>query len=331
MRYNTQLLNANKKEDISIAADLLKSGDLVAVPTETVYGLAADARNPEAVKKIFTAKNRPVDHPLIVHIASYEKLHEWAKNISPLAHVLAKHFWPGPLTLLLHKADSVNTVVTGGLDTIALRVPANKALLSLLNIIDTGLAAPSANPHKKISPTIAKHVMDGLSGKIAAVLDGGPCDVGLESTILDLTGLEPRILRPGPITQKMLEDVLHMNVLVAEKHAQKVAGNMEVHYQPHTSTMLMPLEEIKAYVAQSANKDKKIAIMHYSNFEAQESNVCHMKVPCDKSGYAQNMYHAMHSLDAVNADLIIIESPPSDPEWADVLDRLSKAASKNKH
>jgi L-threonylcarbamoyladenylate synthase len=328
VKYNTKLLSIKKIEDLEVAASLLKSGELVAVPTETVYGLAADAKNPEAVKKIFIAKNRPVDHPLIVHIAGYEKIDQWAKDISPLVSTLAQNFWPGPLTLLLHKADSVNSIVTGGLSTIALRVPANKALLDLLNMIDSGLAAPSANPHKKISPTTAQHVMSGLSGKIAAILDGGPCQIGVESTILDLTGSTPRILRPGPITQKMLEDILHVTVIVEKEHSEKVAGNMNIHYQPRTPMILMSLLQLEAYIALPENRDKKIAVMYYSDFKGQGNNYYQIKVPKDKNEYTRLMYTTMHDLDALKADVMLIETPPNNSEWLDVLDRLLKAASK---
>lgn len=231
MNIKTKILNANKEKDILEAISMIKRAQIIAVPTETVYGLAADARNVNAVEKIFTIKNRPSNHPLIVHIASFENLSEWAKDIPPVTIMIAKHFWPGPITLLLQKNDLVSDVVTGGLETIAIRIPQNEALLKMLNLLNTGIAAPSANPHKRISPTTAQHVMSGLSGKIDAVLDGGPCQIGVESTILDLTqSSRLRILRHGPITKKMLESILKVSIESTSIHLERVSGNMKRHY-----------------------------------------------------------------------------------------------------
>lgn len=324
---DTLLLKADNPVDFDVACRLLQSGHLVAVPTETVYGLAADAMNEEAVKKIFIAKDRPQNHPLIVHIDSVQKLPRWAKNISPLALKLAEKFWPGPLTLLLDKAEHVSDIVTGGLSTVAVRVPDHPILLKLLQQLDTGLAAPSANPHKRISPTSAEHVLSGLSGKIAAILDAGPCKIGLESTIVDVRGAIPKILRPGPITQAMLEEVLGVPVSVQTKHTQRVAGNMEVHYQPHTPSLLMTLAEIEKYLALQ-NKNEKFAIMHYSSLEINNDNVVALKMPTTKEEYAKRMYKALHDLDAMNVDKILIEIPPNAAAWSDIHDRLSKAAAK---
>lgn len=326
MNYTTLLLKADSERDRKRAIDLLRQGELVALPTETVYGLAADARNIHAVNKIFAAKNRPNSHPLIVHIDSLEKLTQWATDISPLAFTLAQHFWPGPLTLLCKKASHVNTVVTGGLDTIALRVPLHPTFREILKQLDTGLAAPSANPHKKISPTTADHVMSGLSGKIAAVLDGGPCTIGVESTIVDVTGDVPRILRPGPITQKMLEEVLQQPVETLFNHAEKVAGNMAIHYRPTTATFLMTLDSLKEFIHLPENQHKIIAVMHYSLWHNKSQNVITQQVSALKQEYAQNLYKILHELDALQADCILIELPPSTPEWSDIHDRLSKAA-----
>ncbi|MCX5923048.1 MAG: L-threonylcarbamoyladenylate synthase [Candidatus Dependentiae bacterium] len=334
MTLKTKILQANKKEDVLIAAELLRASELVAVATETVYGLAADAKNPKAVEKIFIAKDRPSNHPLIVHISSFEKINYWAKDISPLAKIIAKNFWPGPITLLLKKSENVSNVVTGGLDTIAIRIPQNTVLLELLDILDTGLAAPSANPHKRISPTTAQHVLDGLSGKIAAVLDNGPCGIGVESTILDLTVEVPTILRQGPITQIMIEDVLRTQVIIAHNHSSKVAGNMKEHYQPNTKASLMTFEEIKKYISSPKNSNQKFAIMHYSEFEigikSAFLNHIFQKMPLCKNDYARIMYQKLHELDAMKAHKILIEVPPKTAHWGDVLDRLSKATALNK-
>lgn len=324
MLYETKLLNSGKKEDLIAAVSLLRAGEVVAVPSETVYGLAADARNVRAVEKIFLAKNRPLYHPLIVHIASFEKLGEWARDISPLAIVLAKKFWPGPLTLLLNKSESVNDVVTGGLSTIAIRVPSHPVFLSLLNELDMGLAAPSANLHKRISPTTAAHVMVGLSGRISAVLDAGPCEIGFESTILDLTGT-PRILRPGPITQQMLEDELQAPIQGEHAHAERVPGNMAAHYQPYTSTELMTLKEIEHYLLSLQNTETRVGVLHYSLFENDSECVVSKKMSPHKSDYARLMYQALHELDALGVSKILVETPPCGAEWSGIFDRLSRA------
>jgi len=326
----TKILNAAIEEDLMIAASLIKQGELVAVPTETVYGLAADARNLHAVKKIFIAKDRPSDHPLIVHIASFEKVSEWAQDVPPVVKNLADVFWPGPLTLVLKKNNSIEDAITGGLKTIAIRVPQNKALLRLLEILDTGLAAPSANPHKRISPTSSEHVIYGLSGKIAAVLDSGPCQIGIESTILDLTGPVPKILRHGPITKEMLEEVLKVSVDSPEIHSEKVSGNMKNHYQPYAKTSIKSLEQIKEIVSLSSNSTEKFGVMHYSELSNDNQNILTKKMPQDKSGYTNYMYDSLHYLDRVGVTQILIECPPKKEDWKDVLDRLSKASTEKK-
>jgi len=327
MQQKTQLLHAHQKADLEQALYLLQQGELVAVPTETVYGLAGDASNLDALHKIFIAKNRPTSHPLIVHIASPEKLGLWAKDIPPEAMLLARHFWPGPLTLLLKKADPVNTVVSGGLPTIALRVPQHPTLLALLHALDKGLAAPSANPHKKISPTMASHVMEGLSGKIAAVLDAGPCTIGLESTIVDLTRDVPTVVRPGPITPSQLEAVLQAPVRILSAPTTRVAGNMRVHYQPHTPTSLMSLTEIQYHLACPEHQEKRFAVMHYSA-SFTDTRVHREKMPSEKSLYAQKLYSTLHALDKQGFYAILIEQPPEAPLWDDIIDRLSKACAR---
>ena len=326
MNIKTKILNAHEENDILEAVSMIQRGQIIAVPTETVYGLAADARNVNAVEKIFTVKNRPSNHPLIVHIASFEKLSEWAKDIPPIARIIAEHFWPGPITLLLKKNDLVNNVVTGGLETIALRIPNNKALLKILHLLNTGLAAPSANPHKRISPTTSEHVMSGLSGKIDAILDGGPCHVGIESTILDLTENRIRILRHGPITKKMLENVLKIPIESPSTHLKSVPGNMKNHYQPYTTTLLMSLDEIKKQLSLAANQDKLFGVIHYSDLSSVYHNAKTILLKKNKNEYARKIYQVLHELDKINAYQILIETPPHEETWSDILDRLSKAS-----
>lgn len=317
----TKLLKSN---EIDEAISLLRNGEIVALPTETVYGLAADAKNDLAVQKIFNAKNRPSSHPLIVHIDSFDKTLLWAKNIPDAAKILAEHFWPGPLTMLFNKNTEVSDLITGGLQTIALRVPKHQIMLEVLKKFGSALAAPSANPYQKISPTKAEHVMKGLYGKISAVLDGGDCSVGLESTIIDMTCKVPRILRPGAITTSMIENILGIHIETPEKHNEKISGNMKTHYQPDTPAFIMSLDEIKSQVKVQNNAN--IAIMHYSELQLPDS-IKSYPMSGDKENYARKMYGTLHIIDNAKVDKILIEQPPINAEWSDINDRLSKAAS----
>ncbi len=326
MNIKTKILHAEKENDILEAICMIQRGQVIAVPTETVYGLAADARNVHAIAKIFTVKNRPSNHPLIVHIASFEKLSEWAKNIPSIAEIIAKHFWPGPITLLLQKNDLVNDVVTGGLKTIAIRVPQNKTLLKMLDLLNTGLAAPSANPHKRISPTTSEHVMSGLSGKIDAVLDGGPCQIGVESTILDLTEKRLRILRQGPISKKMLERVLQVPIESPSIHLEHVPGNMKRHYQPYATTLLMPLDQIEKQLSLTVNQEKLFGVIHYSELKSVYHNAKTILLKKNKNEYARRIYQALHELDQTNIYQILVQTPPHEEAWNHILDRLSKAS-----
>ncbi len=325
MALTTKILHAHNKEQILQAASMIQQGKIVAVPTETVYGLAADARNIQAVQQIFIVKNRPTYHPLIVHIASHHKLTEWAKNIPQAAYILAEHFWPGPLTLLLNKKDDVNDVITGGLSTIALRVPDNKALLTILETLDTGIAAPSANPHKRISPTTAAHVLSGLSGKIEAILDDGPCQVGVESTIVDLTTSDIKILRHGPISKEMIignASLLDRDVLT---HTEHVPGNMKSHYQPYTKTSLLSLSAIENLISLPENQNKIFGLIYYDDLTTCYKNIKAIQLSKNKTEYSKHMYQALHDMDHAKVDQILIQNPPTDDLWHDVLDRLSKA------
>lgn len=318
----TQLLSA--LTDTKRAAELLSAGELVAVPTETVYGLAADASNPDAVAKIFVAKGRPANHPLIVHIGDIAKLSDWARDIPPQAFLLAKAFWPGPLTLLLHKADAVSPVVTGGKNSIGIRMPAHPVLLALLQQTGLAVAAPSANPYKKLSPTSAAQVMAGLNGRIAAVLDGGDCSVGLESTILDLTSDKPQVLRAGPISAGELEAVLGVPVSTPKSHNVAVPGNVKAHYQPGKPLKIFAKDELLAALQpQSAD-----VICLYQSAELAALKLPHSRqLPRDKAGYARLLYRTLFEADALPGSQIYLEQPPQTAEWDDVNDRLRRACS----
>ncbi|TQV73211.1 threonylcarbamoyl-AMP synthase [Aliikangiella marina] len=321
----TKRLLASTPEDIQEAGELLKAGKLVAVPTETVYGLAADARQPEAVNKIFAAKNRPTNHPLIVHMPGADRLNQWAKNIPEKAFQLAEAFWPGPLTLLLDKADHVSSVITGGLDTIGLRVPNQPVLLKLLREFDLAVAAPSANPYQKLSPTTAEHVLAGLDGKIAAVLDAGPCGVGTESTIVRINDKNAEILRSGPISADQIQTHLSIPVVTPEHHTQAVSGNKAVHYCPNAKVKVKTFEQIK-----DGNKNAliKIAALVFTGDISPEGIETISKLSSNHINYRHDFYAVLHELDNQNVDEIWVEAPPLSDDWNDIVDRLNRAAEK---
>ncbi len=323
----TQFLST--ESDIAVTVDVLRGGGVVALPTETVYGLAADARNVAAVSKIFQAKNRPPDRPLIVHVHSFKKVKEWAKDIPPEAEVLANAFWPGPLTLLLHKADDVDPIVTGGEPTIGLRMPNHPVFLRVLKDLNTGLAAPSANLYEHISPTTAEHVSADLNGRIDAIFDGGPCLRGVESTIVDLTREIPRILRPGPLTPEEIESKTGIKVEPYRAHKEKVAGNVENHYQPRTPTFLLSSREIRARLRDRAHVGKAFGLVVYSaDFYVEGRSIEVWKLADNSKAYEEQIYAALRAADRCRFDEILIENPPSTSEWVAVWDRLSKAAHK---
>ena len=319
---NTLKLNAQHHQDIVTAADLLQQGKLVAVPTETVYGLAADASNPAAVSAIFTAKGRPANHPLIVHLHDMATMTRWAKDIPATAWQLAEAFWPGPLTLLLPKADQVSPVTTGGLPSIGLRMPAHPALLQVLKQNQLAVAAPSANRYKKLSPTSVEQVLAGLNGRIDAVLDGGECDHGLESTIVDLTGEQIRIVRAGPITASQLQAVLQIDVQQPQQHQTQVPGNVDAHYQPNTPLRCFDSAQLHALLlAQPSN----IAVLHYSALKALPANSMSLPMPNDAAGFASQLYRQLYLADKLGVTAIWCELPPQGEAWLAVHDRLRRA------
>jgi len=318
----TEWLSASEPAHLERAGALLKAGELVAVPTETVYGLAADASNPEAVARIFEAKQRPRDHPLIVHLASAGMLPAWARTVPSWVDDVVGRFWPGPLTLLFEKHPRVSKVITGGLPTVALRVPAHPVLLSLLERFELAVAAPSANPYQRLSPTTADQVVSGLGGRIAAVLDGGPCSEGTESTILRVHRRAGEILRSGPVTVTDLESCLPFPVRTLSSHAHAVSGNKQVHYRPDASLALGSAEELLS-ILRDPPKDTGFLV---HSAELARFDVDHLVVmPRHHRGYRQALYARLHELDRQVAH-IWVENPPDGPEWLDIRDRLSRAS-----
>jgi L-threonylcarbamoyladenylate synthase len=314
----TRILDTSQLDE---AVALLRRGDVVALPTETVYGLAADATSDGGVGKVFTAKGRPARHPLIVHLACFDEASDWAADIPDSARVLAEHFWPGPLTMVLPGKASVNPRISGGLETIALRVPGHPVALAIIRNLGNGIVAPSANAHKKTSPTQVEHVLKTLSGRIAAVVDGGPCSVGIESTIVDLTGERPVILRPGAITVSMIEHALQLPLDRHARHDVRAPGNMPVHYQPEKPVLLLSRPELVSRLAH----ETRVAVMHHSDLEVGEGVACY-RMSIDRADYARSMYRTLHRIDATDVARILVEAPPAGDDWADINDRLSKAA-----
>jgi len=306
------------------AALLLKQGGLVALPTETVYGLGADASNPEAVKRIFTAKGRPENHPLIVHVGSVEQISDWAVNIPDVAWRLAKLFWPGPLTLILNKRPEVPLAVTGGQDTIALRMPDNPVALSLLKAFGGGIAAPSANRFKHISPTSAKHVLEELGSTVDLILDGGSCLLGVESTILDLSGESYRLLRPGHISVGELETLLKTKISTVNTSGVRTPGMMAEHYSPLTPAYLCTSECFSEALNKLAQVNKTVAILAYK-YQPSSKQAHFISMPERSAEYAQSLYAALRQLDQLKLDVILVEQPPETEYWQAINDRLGKA------
>ena len=319
----TKLLDGTNAADIESARLLLEAGGLVALPTETVYGLAADASNPNAVAKIFAAKGRPSNHPLIVHISSIDDLVNWAAEIPDIAYKLAAVFWPGPLTLLLKKSDKVSDVVTGGLPTIGIRVPNNPIFLKLLELGGTAYAAPSANPYKQLSPVSAEQVMAGLAGKIDGILDGGVCAVGVESTILDLTNAPYRVLRSGPISANELEQVAGVAIVSPKTHDVAVSGNVQDHYQPKTPLYLVTGDEMPIRLEESAPNEAFVSIT--ANGQSKQGPLF-VAMPDNPEGYARLLYKTLYDLDKHKPSIIWCEMPVG-VQWEYIVDRLRKASS----
>jgi L-threonylcarbamoyladenylate synthase len=312
--------------DLDQAVALLRSGKLVAFPTETVYGLGADASNPDAVRAIFAAKGRPADHPVIVHLPGAEAMSEWATDVPEVAHRLAAAFWPGPMTLVLKKASHVNPLVTGGQDTIGLRVPAHPVARALLERFGGALAAPSANRFGHVSPTTAQHVLDEFDDGVAAVIDGGPCDVGLESTIVDVSGGAPRLLRPGMISSQKLGEVTGAPLKEAgRREGPRASGRLPSHYAPCAPVRLVPGGELTASVALAAERGS-VAVLSHQPGPAPRPGVHWQALPDNPVGYAHQLYAALRAADETNPLEILVERVPENDAWAAIADRLERAA-----
>jgi L-threonylcarbamoyladenylate synthase len=287
------------------AAQTLRLGGLVAFPTETVYGLGADAENPAAVARVFAAKGRPADHPLIVHLAGAEQLDRWAHDVPAAAYELAAAFWPGPLTLILKRSSRASDLVTGGLDTVGLRVPSHSVAQELLQAFGGVIAAPSANRFGRVSPTTAEHVLTELDGRIDLILDGGPCQVGLESTIVDLSRGEPVVLRPGGVTVERLTKVLGPLGTLPAATAPRVSGALDSHYAPRTRLILVPTDSLAQQAELLASTGKRVVVLTADHGLPLPDNVERIAWPAEQSSLASALYASLRAIDALDVDVAL--------------------------
>jgi L-threonylcarbamoyladenylate synthase len=306
--------------EVRRAAEILRRGGLVAFPTETVYGLGADASNPVAVKRLYEVKRRPAEHPVIVHFASADEAFRWAREVPEGAKALAQRFWPGPLTLILKRSALAQGFVTGGQDNVGLRVPSHPVAHQLLLSFGKGVAAPSANRFGHVSPTTAAHVREDLGKDVDLVLEGGASEVGIESTIVDFSSGSPVLLRPGHLSKAELEKVL--NLKIEDRHAAspRHSGGLERHYAPETPARLVPTHELDREIARLGDK---VAVLAFSR--PDERVDYWLRMPREPQAFAQRLYAALRELDGAGCEAILVESPPDTPEWAAVLDRLRRA------
>lgn len=317
--------------DLDRAAALLAEGKLVAFPTETVYGLGADASNRDAVASIFRVKGRPPDHPVIVHLPEKAAMADWAVAIPDTAWKLADAFWPGPLTLVVRRAPGVDPIITGGQDTVGLRVPGNPTALELLSSFGGALAAPSANRFGRISPTRAEHVLEEFGDEVAAVVDGGACEVGVESTIVDVSGDRPLLLRPGMIPTRAIGEVLGEEPAAAARgKGPRSSGRMASHYAPRTPMELVDPDRLSDRATHLAGQGLRVMVIAASaaGVLADLEGIRVAALPSEAKGYARDLYAALRRADAFGADRILVEMPPEQPDWAAIRDRLMRAATR---
>ncbi len=315
---------------ILAAAAALRSGDVVAFPTETVYGLGADARNADAVRKVYALKGRPADHPLIVHVTGREAAGQWAAAIPEAARVLMARFWPGPLTLVLPARDEVSRLVTGGQDSVALRAPRHPVAQALLKSFGGGLAAPSANPFGRLSPTEARHVRSYFPE--LTVLDGGPCCLGLESTIVALLGSRPRVLRPGALSLAALREALGgmaIDLGGTDAAQPRVPGALPAHYAPATPLEVVPAERLARRAEGLWAQGLRVAVLRRRCGPWQSPAlppVPRFLLPTGPRGYGRLLYARLREIDRFGFDRLLVEAPPTEEDWWAVNDRLARAA-----
>jgi L-threonylcarbamoyladenylate synthase len=332
-------------EELAFAAEILREGGTVAFPTETVYGLGANGLMEKAVEKIFLAKGRPSDNPLILHVSGWKEAVPLVQSIPPLARDLGKAFWPGPLTIVFNKSPIVNNRVTGGLNTVAIRMPDHPAALQLLRKAGVPVAAPSANLSGKPSPTRVEHVIEDLAGKVDVIIDGGKTGVGVESTVIDLSGKQPVLLRPGGITVEMLEEVIGpvqidpavLREEAADKIIPKAPGMKYRHYAPEAEAVIVEgagrsqQEKINSLLQEAISAGKKVGLM-VSRENAHAYSRGLVKVMGERQNPAtilENIFHCLREFDAAGVDLIVIEGIEATGVGLTIMNRLRKAAGYN--
>ncbi|MEO6017887.1 MAG: L-threonylcarbamoyladenylate synthase [Polaromonas sp.] len=325
------ILTGTDPQAIADAASCIQAGGLVGFPTETVYGLGADASSDSAVAKIFAAKGRPADHPLIVHVADAAQVAGYASDVPAFAARLMQAFWPGPLTLILPRKPGVAAAAAGGQDSIGLRCPSHPVALAFLKACNTGVAGPSANRFGKVSPTTAQHVRAELGDELL-VLDGGPCDVGIESSIVDCTRGQPVLLRPGVLTRSQLEAACGQPLLGKDELASdagvapRASGTLESHYAPNARVRLMDAKAIQTALDLLGPDAAHMAVYARTIVRIKSSQVLYRRMPDDALATAQQLFAVLRDFDAQGVKLIWIENLPETPEWEGVLDRLVRAS-----
>jgi L-threonylcarbamoyladenylate synthase len=310
--------------EIEEAVEALRAGDLVVFPTETVYGLGANAADPAAVRKIFEVKGRPADHPVIVHLDNPRYLHRWVSEVPPVAEQLAAKFWPGPLTLILPKAENVNDIVTGGQNSIGIRVPSHPIAQQLLNAFGGGIAAPSANRYGRLSPTNPEHVRDELGSAVQVILDGGDSPIGLESTIVSCLDNVARLLRPGYITRSQIEQVV--GTLSVDGVAPRVPGDRILHYAPSTPLEIVSSDFLEARAGEVVARQEKIAVLAMRPPLHTQRHMTWINAGKKPEAYAHNLYSHLRTLDRAGCVRILVQDLPQDERWAAILDRLQRAS-----
>jgi len=315
------------QDEIDRAVEALRDGEVVAFPTETVYGLGADAQNPEAVRKVFELKGRPATHPLIVHLDHPRLLERWALNVPPAAQALAERFWPGPLTLVLRRAPAVDLAITGGQDTVAVRVPNHPVAQQLLRAFGGGIVAPSANRYGRVSPTRAEHVREEFGDAVKVILDGGDCKIGLESTIVSCVDAVPRVLRPGGITLSQLRAVVPEVTDGPVASQPRVPGSDVKHYAPATPVSIVASGKVEEVVAQLTADHEKVAVLATRPPRLANKFMTWINAGRRADVYARELYVNLRALDKAAAREILVEEVPAGEAWDAVRDRLRRAAS----
>ena len=313
--------------EIETAVQALRDGELVAFPTETVYGLGANAQNPAAVRKIFEAKGRPESHPLIVHLDSPRFLHRWVREVPEAATKLAERFWPGPLTMVLPRGPNVHDVVTGGQDTVAIRVPQHPMAQQLLTAFGGGIAAPSANRYGRLSPTRAEHVRDELADSVKVILDGGESQIGLESTIIAFAGESVRLLRPGAVTAGQIRLVVSDLQVGAALDSPRVPGSAASHYAPATPMSIVPAGEIDAHAGAASEGGRRIAVLAQRLPLKSHKYVTWINAGRRPEQYGHDLYANLRTLDKAGCQQILVQDVPEGERWEAIRDRLLRAAS----